>query len=371
MFFDLESFSTGTVQVPIPVLTGNVTFDIKVVGHVDGTKYVFRRIQLTSGHLGRATLGTVAIDFNDQNYVTTSALFSTVVEEGITYYKISTPQDLRLMSAAVCGKYYRENGDWEHRDWTYNNQNYKDANYYIYNTINMEGIPIKSIKNFSGVMYGGNYNYITNLTVVENTNSDDVDRDQVGLFTYPNGATIRKVSFEDLTVVLDETGDPLGGYIGAIAGVSYGIIIDDIYIHNFRINESYQNRIVLGGFIGSSSSSDSIYNSWLVFADNQVITSGGSSYWNSNYGSFGGITGRRECKVISTTVFLKNTTFRIEGYGENISSAKCLMGGLFGTTYSSLTPDASKYWGNHIKGNVTVSGYSNVYTGKVYNYYNR
>lgn len=368
MFFDNESFSTGTVQVPIPVLTGNVNFTVKVEGHLEGTKHTFERTQSTGGHLGRAEMGTVAVDLNEgQPNVTTSALFPTTTVGGITYYEISTPQDLRMMSEAVRGTYYREDGDLVYRGWLYNGLNYNEANYFVSANIDMEGIKIKSIKKYSGILNSNNRT-ISNLTVVNSTNSDDIFQDQVGLFTDPDGAKIKNINIDGLTVVLDVTGDPYGGYIGSIAGSSSGITISNVRITNFSINNRYYNRIVFGGFIGRSNG-DSIINSYLSIADGQHIVSGGSSQGFSNFGSFGGVAGIGAPITLNTTVDLRNIDFSFSRDNEYSRSAKCLVGGVFGSTQQSLTSDLSKWNNVTIVGNITANGNSNVYTGKVYNYY--
>lgn len=156
MLFDNESFGTGTVQIPIPVLTGNVNFKVKVEGHVDGTKHTFERTQSTGGHLGRAELGTVTVDLNEgQPNVTTSALFETTIVNGRTYYMIQDAFDLRMLSKATYGTIYRdEDNDQNQRDWFYNGLLYKNANYIITNDIDMEGVRMASFDGLSGEFNG-------------------------------------------------------------------------------------------------------------------------------------------------------------------------------------------------------------------------
>ena len=372
MFFDNESFSTGTVQVPIPVLAGNVNFTVKVEGHVEGTKHTFERTQSTGGHLGRAELGIVAVDLNEgQPNVTTSALFPTTIIGGTTYYEISTPQDLRLMSDALIGTFYRDYvDDWENRVWSYNGLNYKDANYMIINNLNMEGVSIKSLWHFSGILDGGNHS-INNLVVTESSRSDfDVCYDQIGLLTTPQNAAIRNVTFNYLTMGLDVSSDLLGGYIGSIAGDANNTTVSNVHIMNFQVNCHFRRRIVLGGFFGTGGGS--ILNSSVTFADGQEITSSSSTYANSNFSSLGGLSGRGYCPASNVTVNFNNIIFRIYdgSYNEYIQNTKCLVGGVFGNAQTSLTPDISIYNNITITGSITASGYSNVYTGKVYNNYN-
>ena len=359
MFFDNESFSTGTVQIPIPVMNGNVNFTVKVEGHVEGTKHTFERTQNTGGHLGRAELGIVTVDINEgQPNVTTSALFPTTIIGGTAYYEISTPQNFRLMSDAV------------YRDLCYGELNYKNAKYSITDDLDMNGIRIKSIWHFSGIIDGGSHS-ISNLVVTESSHSDgDVCYDQIGLFTTPNGATISNIIVNGLTLELLSSGDPYGGYVGAIAGDSYGIKISNVHISNFKLNISYSKRLVLGGFIGQTSSNrDTIVNSSVFFANNQDVTSGGSSRGNSNYSTIGGIVGRGSCVSLNTNVNLSNLSFRIVEDDEYARRAKCLVGGVFGTSQRVLTSDVSLYNNVAITGNITASGNSNVYSGKIYNYY--
>lgn len=372
MFFDNESFSTGTVQIPIPVMNGNVNFTVKVEGHVEGTKHTFERTQSTGGHLGRAELGIVAVDLNEgQPNVTTSALFPTTIIGGTTYYEISTPQDLRLMSDALIGTFYRDYvDDLANRVWSYNGLNYKDANYMVINNLNMEGVSIKSLWHFSGILDGGNHS-INNLVVTESSRSDfDVCYDQIGLFTSPQNATIRNITFNYLTMGLDVSSDLYGGYIGSIAGDAYNTTVSNVHIMNFQVNCHFHRRIVLGGFFGTGGGS--ILNSSVTFADGQDITSGPSTYGNSNFSSLGGLSGRGHCPASNVTVNFNNIIFRIyDGSYNNeyIRKTKCLVGGVFGDVQTSLTPDISIYNNITITGSITASGYSNVYTGKVYNSY--
>lgn len=372
MFFDNESFSTGTVQVPIPVLAGNVNFTVKVEGHVEGTKHTFERTQSTGGHLGRAELGIVAVDLNEgQPNVTTSALFPTTIIGGTTYYEISTPQDLRLMSDALIGTFYRDYvDDWENRVWSYNGLNYKDANYMLTNNLNMNGINIKSLWHYAGILDGNNHT-ISNLTITESARrDDDVCYDQIGLFTSPQNATIRNITFNYLTMGLDVSSDLLGGYIGSIAGDANNTTVSNVHIMNLQINCHFSRRIILGGFFGTGGGS--ILNSSVTFADGQDITSGSSTYGNSNFSSLGGLSGRGYCPASNVTVNFNNIIFRIYdgSYNEYIQNTKCLVGGVFGNAQTSLTPDISIYNNITITGSITASGYSNVYTGKVYNNYN-
>lgn len=369
MLFDNESFSTGTVQIPIPVLTGNVNFTVKVEGHIEGTKHTFERTQSTGGHLGRAELGTVTVDLNEgQPNVTTSALFPTTIIGGVTYYEIGTPKDLLLLSTALIGTFYLDySDDWANRVWSYNDLDYKDANYIITNNLNMEGVSVKSLWHFSGIIDGNNKT-ISNLVVTESARRDfDICYDQIGLLTSPRNATIRNVSFNHLSMGLDASSDPLGGYIGSIAGESYNTTVSNVNIQNFQITGRYSKRLVIGGFFGTGGGN--ITNSSITFIDGHNITSGGSSYYTSNFGSLGGLMGRGSCSATNVTINFNNLSFRMDGYDEYTRSAKCLVGGLFGDTQESLTPDVSMYNNITVYGNITASGYSDVYTGKIYNYY--
>lgn len=245
--------ATGTVQIPIPVLTGNVNFTIVVEGHVEGTKYTFSRTQTTGGHLGRGIVGTVAVNLNEgQTGVTTSALFPTSIYNGITFYEISSARELCLMSDAILGTSYREDGDWYTRKWEYGGLYYNEANYRITHDIDMSGMTMGAIVRYNGTFNGDNHT-ISNLTVLTRNVREELYHNHGGLFVY-GSPTVSFVNIDGLTVsgAMSEDGKT---YIGALFGATgweSGTWANNVSIRNFKVSYhagDYEN-LMLGGIIG-------------------------------------------------------------------------------------------------------------------------
>ena len=246
----------------------------------------------------------------------------------------------------------------------------------------MAGIDFKSLWHFTGIIDGGG-NTISNLVVSENTNSDDINRDQVGLLTEPSGAAIRNLNINNLTVNITTEGDVLGNYVGAIAGVSSSVTISNVHITGFKpggvayslngilhSRDYYSRRVVIGGFFGScNSTSNSIVNSSVSFASGIALAGGACSYQASNFNSIGGLVGRGTCSASNVTVDMNNFSLGLYNpvYNTNTFS---LAGGLFGDIQTASIPEANVFNNVTILGNITVTGNTGrVYTGKIYNYF--
>lgn len=281
----------GTVQIPIPVLTGDVNFTVKVVAHKEGTKYTFERTQTTGGHLGRAVLGTVVVDLNEgQTGVTTSALFPTTVVGSKTYYQISTPEEFCLMSNAVCGTHYREDGDDYTRRWIYDGLYYKDANYILVNDIDMTGLAFTGIEGFCGELNGGNHT-ITNLTVSGNTDASyPVCWGLFASTSYSSTVLVENLQISNITLI-SRNGTNNPAYCGSLFGnVGGGVTISNVEITGYGIvrSTSYSGNygnFYAGGFVGRQVGNLVIENSSVSFAANQAFTE-----WSNYMLYLGGIT---------------------------------------------------------------------------------
>lgn len=351
----------GTVQIPIPVLTGDVNFTVKVKAHKDGTKYAFERTQTTGGHLGRGVMGVVSIDLNEgQPGVVTSALFPTVVIGDKTYYQISTPQDLLLMSTAVW------DGDLSFTQrWEYNGLKYKDANYYVMNDIDMSGVFFPGIVDFYGEFNGGNHT-IGNLTV-----SDDNDNFTAwGVFRFLGHSnltvSIKNTTFDNLTIMTRNNSDH-ASYCGAIVGrVSAGeCTIDNVFINGFKEVNYYGNNTgshreyILGGFVGELRGNVTITNSNVTFASDQEFThkSGGMVY-------FGGVVGTKNDDY-NRLITLDNVDVALGTMNFDVSATR-RFGGILSDEYYYTTVHPTN---TTITGNVVFSAGTN-YVGRISSGYN-
>ena len=275
--YAMENILDGIVQVPVPVLNGDVNFTIQVEGHVEGTKYTFKRTQTTGGHIGRGVVATVAVDLNEGNAnVTTSALFPTTTKNGKTYYEIHDAHDLKLMSTAIYGTTYRKNGDDYLRLWEYGGLKYKDANYLVTQDIDMfaEG-SFPCVYGMAGEFNGG-YHTISNITV---TNCGSfVERGHArGMFTYCEAtAKVCDITIDGITI---ETASTYGqseyerDRVGAVVSrCSQDITISNVTVKNFAV-QNYSNKwgnYYIGGFIGDrrAGAAVTITNSSISFAPN-------------------------------------------------------------------------------------------------------
>ena len=341
--------SSGKVQIPVPVLTGNVNFTITVEGHAEGTKYTFSRTQATGGHLGRREMATVNVDLNEgQTGVTTSALFPTTTVGGKTYYEISTPKDLQLMSDAVYGTAYREDGDTYTRKWEYNGLYYRDANYLVVSDIDMGGYYFTAIDYFSGEFNGGNHT-ISNLTV---SGLHDTEYPIYwGVFEacyYGTTMAIKDATFSNLTVKTRNCVD-YPSYCGALVGLSSGdLTIENVTVTGFSevINSSYgtntsnHKEYCLGGFVGRLYGNVAITSSSVSFAADQQFT-----HKQGGVVNVGGIVG--EIYSNSAAVTLDDVQVAFGTMTFDVSNATRKFGGLINEGY---------YFSNVTAASTTVTG---------------
>lgn len=350
----------GAVQIPIPVLTGDVNFIVRVKAHKDGTKYTFERTQTTGGHLGRGVMGVVSVNLSEgQTGVTTSPLFPTIVIDGKTYYQISTPQDLQLMSTAVW------NGDFtETQLWEYNGLKYKDANYYVMNDIDMSGINFPGIVYFSGEFNGGNHT-IGNLTV---SDDDNMISDYWGVFRFlygrNNTVVIKNITFNNLTIMTKRSRENSTSYCGAIVGYMWhsegNCSIDNVSINGYRVVD-YNGNIKyysLGGFVGYMGGSVTITNSIVTFASNQEFT-----HKSNCLVYFGGVVG--DVESYNDLITLNNVNVAL-GTMDFDGNATRRFGGILSSEYYFNTVHPTN---TTITGNVVFSAGTN-YVGRISSGYN-
>lgn len=346
----------GTVQIPIPVLTGDVNFTVRVEAHKEGTKYTFERTQAAGGHLGRGVMGVVSVDLNEgQTGVTTSALFPTTIIGGKTYYQISTPQDFQLMSNAICGTEYREDGDSYTRRWEYNSLKYMNANYYVTNDIDMSGIYFTAIEGFGGEFNGGNHT-ISNLTV---TGTADLEWPVYwGVFATCYGSTVsfKNITFDNLIVKTRNSIDNQA-YCGAIVGwLSADCSIDNVTVNGFREVNYYGNTTsnhhdyCLGGFVGRLNGTVDITNSSVTFAADQEFTHKSGGVVN-----IGGIVG--QVYNNSASILLNSVSVNFGTMDFNVGNATRRFGGIINDSYYYNNVTAVN---TTIIGNITFSSGSNI-----------
>lgn len=351
MLFDRYTLSSGTVQIPIPVLSGDVNFSIRVEAHVKGTKYIYTRQQETGGHLGRGVIADVMVDMNDIEHVAYSHLFYKTTIGGKTYYQISSPADLKLMSDAVYGNSYREDGDDYMERWVYDGVYYKDANYVLTNDIDMSGYPFTSIAGFNGE-FNGNGHTINNLTVTGNRNNNSYtalyERSRWGVFCamdYGESVTIRDITFNHLKINGNHWGNNI--YVGALFGTGpTNLIIEGVTISDFCVQ--FQNsslpHLYFGGLVAEPNDV-SVINSDISFGNNLSFTS-----TNCTDARIGGIVANNPTNMTLDNVSVDWSDITFSSTGTRY------FGGISGYEYSSSTINASS---TTINGNIIFTAGSN------------
>lgn len=365
-YYNLESTNTylfslynQSVQIPIPVLSGNVNFIITVEGILGGTKYTFQRTQTTGGHLGRGEMANVAVNMNDgQPGVTKSALFETTVLDGTTYYMIQNAYDFRLMAYAVTGI---QEGSAADEDWSwdpiyYYGADYANANYLVTADFDMKGKVTTTVRGLRGEFNGGGHT-ISNVVA-------GGDYWESGLFVSYSPIAVKNITFNGLRVAANYASE----YSMPISALGRAGLISNVHILDYEVTGTrYVPQV--GGF---TSSATTVQNSSIAFKSGQVIQS--TSYVRYTPPTIlGGI-----CAVCTggsptwenVTVDFGNIEFSKTYSGYLYST---VFGGLFGTTarYNnapSTTISTDNISNVTIRGTVTVNNYGNgdVYKANVF-----
>lgn len=290
MLFDQASFTTGTVQIPIPVLSDDVNFTIKVEGRVADTKYTYERAQDAGGHLSRSELGYVSIDMSDNTYTAHGSFFPTETINGDVYYILSSATDLKILGEASPHLMY------------------SGINYRLSQDIDASGAVIHAFRSIVGI-FDGNGKTISNLYITSGNFSDPNYSHCLGLFLDPgNGIVIKDLTINGLTVTANYdnvNSDSYSHYVAALFPMlrnPYSGTVTNVTITSFRVLAPNNNVFKigqLGGFVGNLQGNVTISDCSLSFANQQeiIVSSSSHSVWvggilgncnisSNNYGNF-------------------------------------------------------------------------------------
>ena len=336
------SGASATVQIPIPPTVGDTRFTIRVVGHqyVDSkaTRMVYERTQTTATRMGRAKIGDVPVAITNDDYTTTGPLFATEDVSGTTYYNVSSPLEFKLMEEAV-------------QSYMYDGLSYASANYRLTNDIDMSGIEFISMRNFSGIL-DGNGHTVSNLYV-------SCGGGDLGLLSNPAAATVRDITFDDLTVAPNSsTGSisHIGSIISSRGNMNGAMTIDGVSVRNFRVDfrEASPTSLQIGGFAGLNQSDLTVSNSNISFADGQTYT--------ANYMMWvGGIVSGYNSSSANVTVTNVSVDFNTLGV-EMTSDTPIYFGSIAGQWNYSYDLSLS---GNAIRGTVNITSEASNYNNHI------
>ena len=282
----LAQGDTLVVMLPVAPVGNDNRFTISVRCHHDGTSYRAHRTQSSDHPLARNELGYVYM--NDSNLVALPRFRG----DNNSEMHIFTAEEFQLMVEAI------------NSNWSYNGRPYSGFTYKIKNDIDMTGITIAPIHNFTGSVFDGENHTISNLTITNSNNTKCCS-----LFDTINGnILVRDIRLSNIT--LNSQGSstireisPLFGHITSINA-----------IYNFHINgvtvNVYGNptgNLYFGGIVGNTTTALTITNCSFE-CDTMSILSGGRVYW-------GGIVGQASANTTIGTSSFTNAKARIETGG--------------------------------------------------------
>ena len=279
LIFDGQQLAAGdslSVTVPIAPVGADNHFTISVSGHHEGTRYSYSRSQTSGGALARNQMGYARTEINStDNRTQQGPLFNyqSVSSQDELEFLISTPTDFKLMADAISN------------DWTCMiggvTFSYKNSKYLIKKNIDMSGLAISPITEFTGAEFNGGSYTISNLTI----NGAD---GKCGLF-----ATIRKAKIHDITLnntTLNYTGTGELHIAPLICDLTSSNTLTNCNINNVNVAISNNvTNIYYGGLIAyisySNGTGDVTLDSCSTIHSTKLSTDNGTIY-------YGGMIGR-------------------------------------------------------------------------------
>lgn len=255
----LNSGDSAYVMIPVAAVGDSNHFTITVRSHHEGTRYTATRMQTTGGRLNCNTLAyaTMALDGSNP-----SPLF----EERNNQYRIYTAEDFKNMVTAI------------NSNWDYLTRTYASATYQIMNNIDMTGVTIEPITGYTGSMFTGGGNTISNLTITSNN-------DICALFnTITTSTKIQSLNLQGVRLISTGNADTrkISPLIGHLNG---GNRLHDIStsVLEVSINGTHNGDIYFGGIVATCS--DSIRLTNCHFTGVVTLYSNGKLYYGGMLGA--------------------------------------------------------------------------------------
>lgn len=381
LIFDGQQLAAGnslSVTVPIAPVGADNHFTISVSGHHEGTRYSYSRSQTTGGALARNQMGYARTEINStDNRTQQGPLFNyqSVSSQDELKFLISTPTDFKLMADAISNNWTCMIGG-----VTFS---YKNSKYLIKKNIDMSGLAISPITEFTGAEFDGGSYTISNLTI----NGAD---GKCGLFATIRNANIHDITLNNTTLNYTGTGElhiaPLICDLNSsntntltncninnvkvvisnsVTNICYGGLVAYCTASgDFRIKSCTTNHapslskandwIYCGGLIGHAAASNlTIIDSCHVECTNSVISASTKIY-------YGGLIGNS-----LSTIRTANCTWSGENVSLNCNDLR--LGGIVGydNAFNLYDDNCS------ITGTFTTNKPSTKYTGKYVGYKNK
>lgn len=333
---ELDPGDTVMVMVPVlPVGEGN-HFTITVSSRYQGKRYRYVKPQRTGGSLPRNTLAYAPMSL-DASPNATTRLFKGSISDG---FQIANEIDLIVLSEACNNGWFIGHAE----------DVYSKYRYLVTGDLNMEGITIAPISNFTGTAFLGNNHTIRNLTIAT---SGDI----CSLFTQISG-NVENLHLENVALCSRSTTSTNIITMGGICGKKTGGNMTNCRVSGeINVTVNARSNIQFGVLAGSSSGSVTLSGCSADYS--LVMDANGSSLY------YGGIVGVCE-KNGNTTVAINNCSVT-ENNIEVVNKSRINYGGLIGRTSSvavsisgcSRSGDAN-VWSKH--GIVAAGGLVGYYT---------
>ena len=307
IFFDRERLelapgASRKVMIPVlPVGDGN-QFTVTVAARYQGTRYNYTKTQSSGGALARNVLAYANMSLNNSPTETRRLFLGTGTSEAYPL-QINNAADM-IAFVEACNNEWRSDG------------NYYYAKYFSVNhNIDMTGISINPIVNFTNARFKGNNKTISNLTIIGTG-------ENCGLFASVGGIRIENLTLRDVTVQSSVSIPMNKLYIGALCGNLNGTTIDNCHVDGMTVTVSNASGgVCLGGIAGHSTAAVSISNCTVNYS--QTFSTSTSEM------SFGNIIGYCEAGT-AVTPTLTNCTATNTSLSLASSNGTLYAGGLVG-----------------------------------------
>lgn len=373
MYFDRQEVllaNHNTIAVMLPIVPVNsAQFTVKVSCHVNGDRYSDSTRQANQHDFERNRLGYAFMKV-DNSIITPLALFSNQGNGPTRVMNIYNASDFLLMHKAI------NNG------WTYGGYSYAGFSYVIHSDIDLSGIILTPISNFTGLKFDGGGNTISHLSIRNNSSEN------CALFESITGTTkISNIKLSEVT--LESSGTTTTRRISPLVGrFASSVNISNCTTHVSNVIVSSTNDIFFGGIAAITETNVTFIN---------CKTSIQCSLYANNRIYYGGIVGQAEkndtcqscissnnisLETNSSNIFaggaighgktnsrlLFNSTNCIDSINAHTNSGKIHLGGLVGYLYkdnSGLLVNTCT-----ISGLLSTSsnGTNPIYVGTIYGY---
>ena len=221
---EIPASGTANVVLPIAPVGSDNIFTVTVVSHYQGTRYTYTRTQgagKTDRSLARNEIGYAAVNLSG---MAADALFSGY-GTSLDPYRITTPTEFLLMVDAI-------SQGWNNP----NSTKYRNLCFKLTSDLDLNGISIYPIRNYTNTTFDGKNHTISNLTI--NSRGDTC-----ALFSNPSSVTLSNLTLNNLTLKHNGNADKL--YLGGFCGYSYNDSLLNCDINgltlsvNGTINELY------------------------------------------------------------------------------------------------------------------------------------